>query len=118
LVIFTGCGHPTIELIVEMVNRLSKEPIYIIGGGLHFPITGGRGNRAGIQFQTFIGTGKPVWQRITDDDLSNTITALKEFNPSKVFLSSHDSCDHFITRMKHELNAETEVLKAGKTYRF
>jgi 7,8-dihydropterin-6-yl-methyl-4-(beta-D-ribofuranosyl)aminobenzene 5'-phosphate synthase len=118
LVIFTGCGHPTIELIVQMVNRLSRDPIYVIGGGLHFPITGGRGNRAGIQFQTVIGTGKPVWQRITDDDLSNTITALKEFNPSKVFLSSHDSCDHFITRMKHELNAETEVLKAGKTYRF
>ena len=118
LVIFTGCGHPTIELIVQMVNRLSKEPIYIIGGGLHFPITGGRGNRAGIQFQTVIGTGKPVWQRITDDDLSSTITALNKFNPSKVFLSSHDSCDHFLTRMKHELKAETEVLKAGKTYRF
>ena len=62
LVIFTGCGHPTIELIVRMVKRLSKETIYIIGGGLHFPITGGRGNRAGIQFQTVIGTGKPVWQ--------------------------------------------------------
>jgi 7,8-dihydropterin-6-yl-methyl-4-(beta-D-ribofuranosyl)aminobenzene 5'-phosphate synthase len=117
LVIFTGCGHPTIQLIVQMVNRLSKEPIYIIGGGLHFPITGGRG-RAGIQFQTFIGTGKPVWRRITDDDLSSTITALNKFNPSKVFLSSHDSCDHFLTRMKQELKAETEVLKAGKTYRF
>ena len=118
LVIFTGCGHPTIELIVQMVNRLSKEPIYIIGGGLHFPITGGRGNRAGIQFQTVIGTGKPVWQRITDDDLSSTITALNKFNPSKVFLSSHDSCDHSLTCMKHELKAENEVLKAGKTYRF
>jgi 7,8-dihydropterin-6-yl-methyl-4-(beta-D-ribofuranosyl)aminobenzene 5'-phosphate synthase len=118
LVIFTGCGHPTIELIVQMVNRLSKEPIYIIGGGLHFPITGGRGNRAGIQFQTFIGTGKPVWQRITDDDLSRTITALNKFKPAKIFLSSHDSCDHFLTCMKHELEAENEVLKAGKTYRF
>lgn len=118
LVIFTGCGHPTIELIVQMVSRLSKEPIYIIGGGLHFPITGGRGNRAGIQFQTFMGTGKPVWQRITDDDLSSTITALNKFNPSKVFLSGHDSCDHSLTRMKHELKAEAEVLKAGKTYRF
>ena len=118
LVVFTGCGHPTIELIVQMVSRLSKEPIFIIGGGLHFPITGGRGNRAGIQFQTVIGTGKPVWQRITDDDLSSTITALNKFNPSKVFLSGHDSCDHSLTRMKHELKAETEVLKAGKTYRF
>ena len=118
LVIFTGCGHPTIELIVQMVRRFSKEPIYIIGGGLHFPITGGRGNRAGIQFQTVMGTGKPVWKRITDDDLSGTIKSLNKFSPGKVFLSGHDSCDHSLTRMKHELKAETEVLKAGKTYRF
>lgn len=118
LIIFTGCGHPTIELIVEMVKHLSKEPVYIIGGGLHFPVTGGRGNRAGIQFQTLIGTGKPVWQKITDEDLNNTINALNKFNPDKVFLSGHDSCDHSLERMKNELNAKTEVLKAGKTYRF
>jgi 7,8-dihydropterin-6-yl-methyl-4-(beta-D-ribofuranosyl)aminobenzene 5'-phosphate synthase len=118
LFIFTGCGHPTIELIVQMVRRLSKEPIYIIGGGLHFPITGGRGNRAGIQFQTIIGTGKPVWQRLTDDDLSRTIAELNKFNPSKVYLSGHDSCDYSLTRMKQELKAETETLKAGKTYSF
>ena len=118
LVIFTGCGHPTIELIVQMVSCLSNEPVYIIGGGLHFPVTGGRGNRAGIQFQTVMGTGKPVWQKISDDDLSNTITALNKFNPRKVFLSAHDSCDHSLTRMKEELKAETEVLRAGMTYRF
>ncbi len=117
LVIFTGCGHPTIELIVQMVNRLSKEKIFAIGGGLHFPVTGGRGNRAGIQFQTIIGTGKPVWKKITDDDLSSTIDALNKFNPSKVFLSGHDSCDHSLSRMNQEIKTETAVLSAGATYR-
>jgi len=99
-----------------MVNRLSNEDIYAIGGGLHFPITGGRGNRAGIQFQTIIGTGKPVWQKITDNDLSNTIIALNDIKPKKIFLSGHDSCDHSLERMRQELVAETEVLKAGVTY--
>ena len=116
IVVFTGCGHPTIELIVQMVNRLSNEDIYAIGGGLHFPITGGRGNRAGIQFQTIIGTGKPVWQKITDNDLSNTIMTLNDIKPKKIFLSGHDSCDHSLERMRQELVAETEVLKAGVTY--
>ncbi|MDM8539359.1 hypothetical protein QUF70_21605 [Desulfobacterales bacterium HSG17] len=46
--VFTGCGHPTIEVIVQMVRRLSNEDIYAIGGGFHFPVTGRRGNRAGI----------------------------------------------------------------------
>ena len=117
LVVFTGCGHPTIELIMQMVSRLSNERIFAIGGGLHFPVTGGRGNRAGIQFQTIMGTGKPAWQRITDEDLGSTIAVLNKFNPKKVFLSGHDSCDHSLTRMKNEIKAENEVLKAGVTYR-
>jgi 7,8-dihydropterin-6-yl-methyl-4-(beta-D-ribofuranosyl)aminobenzene 5'-phosphate synthase len=118
LVVFTGCGHPTIEVVLEMVRRLSDEPLYVIGGGLHFPVTGGRGNRAGIQFQTIIGTGKPPWQRITDEDLSRTIAAINSVGPKRVHLSGHDTCDHSLDRMKKELNAETEVLKAGVTYRF
>jgi 7,8-dihydropterin-6-yl-methyl-4-(beta-D-ribofuranosyl)aminobenzene 5'-phosphate synthase len=118
LVVFTGCGHPTIEVVLEMVRRLSSEPLYVIGGGLHFPVTGGRGNRAGIQFQTIIGTGKPPWQRIADEDLSRTIAAINSAGPKRVHLSGHDTCDYSLDRMKKELNAETGVLKAGATYRF
>jgi len=118
LVVFTGCGHPTIEVVLEMVGRLSNEPLYVVGGGLHFPVTGGRGNRAGIQFQTIIGTGKPPWQRITDEDLGRTISTINSTRPQKVFLSGHDTCDHALDRMKKELKAETRILKAGATYRF
>jgi len=117
LVIFTGCGHPTIQLIIRMARRLSDEPIYAIGGGLHFPVTGGRGNRAGIQFQTIVGTGKPAWQKISDLDLSNAIAALNNSKPSKVLLSGHDTCDHSLGRMQIELEAATQVLRAGVTYR-
>lgn len=118
LVVFTGCGHPTIEAVLEMVGRISHEPLYAIGGGLHFPVTGGRGNRAGIQFQMMIGTGKPPWQRITNGDLSRTIAAINSAGPKRVYLSGHDTCDHALDCMKRELKAETEVLKAGVTYRF
>jgi 7,8-dihydropterin-6-yl-methyl-4-(beta-D-ribofuranosyl)aminobenzene 5'-phosphate synthase len=118
LVVFTGCGHPTIEVVLQMVGRLSDEPLYAVGGGLHFPVTGGRGNRAGIQFQTIVGTGKPPWQRITGEDLDRTITAINRASPKRVYLSGHDTCDHSLDRMKRELDAETEVLRAGATYRF
>ena len=117
LVVFTGCGHPTIEVILEMAGRLSKEPLYAIGGGLHFPVTGGRGNRAGIQFQTVLGTGKPPWQRITDEDLSRTIAAINGAGPKKVYLSGHDTCDYALDRLEKELEAKAEVLNAGATYR-
>jgi 7,8-dihydropterin-6-yl-methyl-4-(beta-D-ribofuranosyl)aminobenzene 5'-phosphate synthase len=118
LVIFTGCGHPTIEVIVQMARVLSDEPVHAIGGGLHYPVTGGRGNRLGIQIQTIVGTGKPVWERITDEDLDRTLANLEQIKPQAFFPSAHDTCDHALSRMEKELTTETEVLEAGKTYRF
>ncbi|MBI9089425.1 MAG: MBL fold metallo-hydrolase [Desulfobacterium sp.] len=118
LVVFTGCGHPTIEVILSMAARLCDDPLHCVGGGLHFPVSDGRGNRAGIRFQTFMGTGKPPWQRIADSDLDRTIGAINRAAPAKVFLSGHDSCDRSLARMETELDSETRVLKAGKTYRF
>ena len=116
LMVFTGCGHPTIQVILDMVRRMSDEPVYAIGGGLHFPVTGGRGNRAGIQFQTFLGTGKPPWKRITQEDLGRAIDAINEAKPAKVLLSAHDTCDQSLERMHREIDADVCVLEAGSTY--
>jgi len=33
-----------------------------------------------------------------------------------VFLSAHDTCDHALGRMQRELEASTEVLRAGGIY--
>lgn len=116
LVVFTGCGHPTIEVIVQMVKRLSDEPIYAIGGGLHFPITDSPLRKPGLKVQMIWGTGKPPWKRLTDDDLSRTIDNLNAMRPKHVFLSAHDTCDHAIDRFMNELKSETKVLRAGATY--
>ncbi len=118
LVVFTGCGHPTIEVILDMVRRLSDEPLYAIGGGLHFPVSDGRGNRAGVRVQTILASGKPPWQRITDADLGRTISAINKAGPQRVCLSAHDTCDQALARFKRELEAETEVLAAGGIYHF
>jgi len=117
LAVITGCGHPTIEVILDMVRHLSHERIYAIVGGIHFPVTASRSQRRGIQVQMFFGTGKPPWQRIDDDDLSRTIDHINEAGPKKILLSAHDTCDHALGRMADELDAETVVLKAGETYR-
>lgn len=116
LVVFSGCGHPTIEVILEMVHRLSSEPVYAIGGGLHFPVTSGRGKYKGIQVQMIVGTGKPPWQRVTDDDLSRTIRSINAASPQKVFFSAHDTCDYALKRFENELKADTYLLRAGASY--
>jgi 7,8-dihydropterin-6-yl-methyl-4-(beta-D-ribofuranosyl)aminobenzene 5'-phosphate synthase len=116
LFILTGCGHPTIEVVIRMVRKLSDEPIYAIGGGLHFPVTTGRGNYGGFQLQMIVGTGKPWWERVTDEDLTNTIRAIQKERPKRLLLSAHDTCDHALGRISREVDAEVQVLKAGATY--
>lgn len=116
LVVFTGCGHPGIETILKMVRKISDEPIYAIGGGLHFPVTQGRGNIAGIQIQRIVGTGKPPWKKINVEDLNNAIKHINNANPKKVFLSAHDTCDYSLKYLSEGLNADTIVLKAGEKY--
>jgi 7,8-dihydropterin-6-yl-methyl-4-(beta-D-ribofuranosyl)aminobenzene 5'-phosphate synthase len=116
LVVITGCGHPTIELILATARRLSDAPLYAVIGGMHFPITDSRGAIAGIQLQQIIGTGKPWWSPLTDADLDGVIRALNAAAPPRLLLSAHDTCDHALERMGKEIAAEVEVLVAGQTY--
>ena len=117
LVVICGCGHPTVETILQMVRAMSNEWIYAVAGGLHFPVTRSRARSYGIELQMFYGTGKPPWQRINDEDLSRTISALNAVGPKRILLSAHDSCDHALSRFKMESSAEATILRAGGTFR-
>jgi len=91
--------------------------LYAIAGGLHFPLTESRFQRRGIQLQMLLGTGKPPWQRINDEDLSHTIAHVNEAAPKRILLSAHDTCDHALDRLAGELRADTTVVEAGQSYR-
>lgn len=117
LVVFTGCGHPTIETILQLVQHLSNEKIYAIGGGLHFPVTDSPLKKPGLKVQMIWGTGKQPWKRITDTDLNRTITNINKIDPEHVFLSPHDTCDHSLSQFSKNLKCNTTILKAGATYR-
>ncbi|MBW2264266.1 MAG: MBL fold metallo-hydrolase [Deltaproteobacteria bacterium] len=116
LAVITGCGHPTIEVILEMVRRLSDEPVHTVCGGLHFPLRRSRLRMWGLEAQRFFGTGKPPWSPIDDDDLDHAISVMNRAGVRRVLISAHDSDDHAIERMDRELDAEVETLRAGKTY--
>ncbi len=116
LVVITGCGHPTIETILAMVGKMSDEPIYAIIGGLHFPMKAGRGDAGGIQLQRVIGTGKPPWKNITDEDLRSTAETINGANPRYVLLSGHDSDDYALELFSHSIEAEVETIRAGRVY--
>jgi 7,8-dihydropterin-6-yl-methyl-4-(beta-D-ribofuranosyl)aminobenzene 5'-phosphate synthase len=116
LVVVTGCGHPTLETILAMVRRMDPAKVHTVVGGLHFPITGSRIKRLGIQFQQVIGTGKCWWAGVTDADLTATIATLNAAGVQRLLLSAHDTCDHAIERLRRETHAEVEVVQAGASY--
>lgn len=117
ILILTGCGHPTIEVIVKMVKKMvPNEPIYAIVGGLHFPISESRGKIWGVPFQQVLGTGKPFPKKITLKDLSKTIKFLNSIKVKKLLLSAHDTCDKALKLLEEGVEAKFTVLRAGNTY--
>ncbi len=116
LVVVTGCGHPTVEVILKMARRLSDEPLYAVIGGLHLPISRSRSRRWGLDVQRLFGTGKPAWRQVTEYDLERTIKVLNAASPERLYLSPHDSCDRSIEQLERHLLADVHVLRAGRTY--
>jgi len=116
LVVMVGCGHPGLDVILRAVRRITREPIYAMVGGVHLPLTGSREPRAGLEVQCLLGTGKPPWRRLDDEDLTRAIALLNEVGLKRLLVSGHDSCDHSLGRLAREVKAEVEVLEAGATY--
>jgi 7,8-dihydropterin-6-yl-methyl-4-(beta-D-ribofuranosyl)aminobenzene 5'-phosphate synthase len=85
LVLVVGCGHPSLQRIVERAEQLFDVPIYGIIGGLHFPVTE-------KPVQRYMGTDNWPWNPANKQTVEKAIAALKNRKPSLVALSPHDSC--------------------------
>ena len=117
IVLIVGCGHQTIERIVERAKTLFSEPIYAVIGGLHFPLKGGRGNIGPINLQYIVGSDSPPWKGISEKDLGSAIGALKAADPKLVRLSPHDSSDWSLEKFRQALGDRFDIIKAGKEIR-
>ena len=93
IVLVVGCGHPTIQRIVERAEMLFEQPFYGVVGGLHYPATKSRIDKFGVPLQRVLGTGKWPWDTIDQADVHAAIACLRRHTPHLVALSAHDSCD-------------------------
>jgi len=111
IVVLVGCGHQTLPKIIDRTKALFDEPIYGVIGGLHYPVTGGRGK---IPIHKYVGTGKPPWSPITLEEVRENINYLKETNPQIVGLSAHDSCDASIEAFRKAFPDSIKDIKVGE----
>ncbi|MFH2067368.1 MAG: MBL fold metallo-hydrolase [Pseudomonadota bacterium] len=114
IVIVIGCGHQTIERIIERTQELFDDPIYGIIGGLHFPVGNGRIMIGSINIQNLVGSDKLPWKGIREDDVAHAIQAIRRVNPQFVALSPHDSSDWSIDQFRKAFKDRYHDISVGK----
>ena len=88
LVLVSGCGHPGIERMLAVTERVLDVPIRAVFGGLHLPV---HALGTPLLLQSTIGNPNPPWRPIGEKDVASAITEITGRSPRLVALSSHDS---------------------------
>lgn len=114
LVLVIGCGHQTIERIIERVQALFDLPIYAIIGGLHFPVHGGRIKIGPVNIQRIVGSDRPPWAGLSESDVHNAIAAIQKVSPKIVALSPHDSSDWSLDQFRRAFGPAYQDIRVGK----
>lgn len=114
VVIVIGCGHPTVERIIDRVEALFDAPIYGLVGGLHYPVTSSRWMMGPLPLQRIVGTGKwPVYP-INREDVRAGMTSIRDRHPKLVALSAHDSCDWSLSAFRREFPGVFQEVVVGQ----
>ena len=111
VVIISGCGHQSIEKILQRTKVLLDEPIYGVLGGFHYPMEETR--NIGWIYK-YVVVGKLPWERLTIDDIQANCELLKARKIKLVGLSAHDSSDGSIEIFKQEFPDAFVDIKVGQ----
>ncbi len=114
IVLIVGCGHSTLQGIIDRAKMLFDAPLYGMVGGLHYPVTASREKKLGLPIQSILGTGKWPWTPVTCEDVKEAIGYLRERNPQLVSLSAHDSCDWSINAFRSAFGEAYKDLLVGE----
>ena len=115
LAIIVGCGHQTIEKILEMAKENFEEPVFAIIGGLHYPVKDGRIMVGPLNMQGIAATENKPLSGITQTQLDSALNVLEKSNVKKIYLSAHDSSDYALDQFAKRFDKNFETLQVGKT---
>jgi 7,8-dihydropterin-6-yl-methyl-4-(beta-D-ribofuranosyl)aminobenzene 5'-phosphate synthase len=88
LVLVTGCGHPGIERMLAVAERVLDVPIKGVFGGLHLPV---HAIGTPLIMQATLGNPNWPWRPISERDATVAINEITRRGPRVLALSSHDS---------------------------
>ncbi|MFO8192822.1 MAG: MBL fold metallo-hydrolase [Bacillota bacterium] len=114
IVIIVGCGHQSVEKILERASSLFDEPIYGLIGGLHFPVKGGRMNIGPLNLQHIVASDNPPWKGLDEKSVDQAIITIKNKGIKVISLSAHDSSDWSLERFQNAFQDSYLPLKVGE----
>ena len=114
IVLILGCGHQTIQKLIERSKKLFNEPIYAVIGGLHLPILKKGHITASSIVQWIVGSDAAPWKGLNDEDVRQAIAAIQAENVKIVALSPHDSSAWSISEFKKAFGDRYVDVKVGK----
>lgn len=93
LVMITGCGHPTMEKLVERAETLFGEPVVGVVGGLHY-------------------------EKLSTEDVQPHIQFLEPRQPKLIALSPHDSSLEALNAFQSAFSKEYQFIRVGESIQF
>ena len=93
LVMITGCGHPTMEKLVERAETLFGEPVVGVVGGLHY-------------------------EKVSAEDVQPHIQFLEPRQPKLIALSPHDSSPAALKAFQSAFSGAYELIQVGEAIQF
>ena len=111
LVLISGCGHPPIERILGITERVLDVPIRSVVGGQHLPV-----HAAGTALmpQAVLGNPHPPWQPINEHDAGHVLDEIQARGPRLVALSGHDSTPWTFSVFADRFGDRYRTLRAGE----
>ncbi len=114
IVLVIGCGHPSIDRILERAKMLFDEPVYAVIGGLHLPVKGGRIMIGPVNIQRIVGSDRMPWNGINEEDVRDAIQVIDDENPGIVALSPHDSSDWALDQFSSVFGDRFSMIRVGR----
>ena len=111
IVLVIGCGHQTIQRVIERTKELFDDPIYAIIGGLHLPING---TTFFSKIQYLVGSDYAPPNGLSEKDVFDAIESIKAENVEVVGISPHDSSAWSIEQFREAFGDNYVDVKVGK----
>jgi 7,8-dihydropterin-6-yl-methyl-4-(beta-D-ribofuranosyl)aminobenzene 5'-phosphate synthase len=110
LVLVSGCGHPRIERMLAVTERVLDVSIKGIVGGLHLPV---HPFGTPLVLQGTLGNPNWPWRPVSEQDAAAAIHEITLRGPRLVALSSHDSTPWTYAAFGTEFGDQYRTLHVG-----